>query len=447
MLSERTDEEGPVARARRRLRATVAATARPDLRGSGRIPPPIRSGRHGVRSTQKQPCLTHRPPRRATARPRHHPHHRADLPVRPPRPAPHRARHGRRAARRARLARDPARAAEPRRRSAVDGRRRRRSGPPRSSCSASACSRPRSSPLRRWFVLTPGTHVEAAHAQHALRQAAGPAGRVPRPLAERTAAVARDERPRPDPPLARVRRRAARREHRRRCGRLRRAVLLQLDARRSSSSCARSRSGSTASSSRTSTRSSRAASQDQQGDLATAVEESVHGIRVLKAFGRGRYSLEKFTRQAEELRGTEIEKARAIAGIWLWLLLVPDVAFALCLLGGVWLAVDRPADRRPAVRVLRDGDRAALADRVDRVPALDDVRHPHRGRPPVRGARRGRTRSSIPSDPTHIAEPDGRLTFDDVHFRYQDSPADSSPTSSTASTSSSSPARRWRSSA
>ena len=78
-------------------------------------------------------------------------------------------------------------------------------------------------------------------------------------------------------------------------------------------------------------------SQDQQGDLATAVEESVHGIRVLKAFGRGRHSLENFTRQAEELRGTEIEKARAIAGIWLWLLLVPDVAFALCLLGGVWL--------------------------------------------------------------------------------------------------------------
>src|SRR5690606_38975880 len=49
-------------------------------------------------------------------------------------------------------------------------------------------------------------------------------------------------------------------------------------------------------------------SQDQQGDLATAVEESVHGIRVLKAFGRGKFSLEKFTRQAESLRGTEMEK-------------------------------------------------------------------------------------------------------------------------------------------
>ena len=35
-------------------------------------------------------------------------------------------------------------------------------------------------------------------------------------------------------------------------------------------------------------------SQDQAGDLATAVEESVHGIRVLKAFGRGKHALQKF---------------------------------------------------------------------------------------------------------------------------------------------------------
>ncbi|HET6826788.1 MAG TPA: ABC transporter ATP-binding protein, partial [Amnibacterium sp.] len=73
-------------------------------------------------------------------------------------------------------------------------------------------------------------------------------------------------------------------------------------------------------------------SQDQAGDLATLVEESVHGIRVLKAFGRGRTALEQFANRAEELRGTEIEKSRAVAAIWLWLLLVPDVAFAFCLL-------------------------------------------------------------------------------------------------------------------
>jgi ATP-binding cassette subfamily B protein len=35
-------------------------------------------------------------------------------------------------------------------------------------------------------------------------------------------------------------------------------------------------------------------SQDQAGDLATTVEESVHGIRVLKAFGRGSHALKNF---------------------------------------------------------------------------------------------------------------------------------------------------------
>ena len=54
-------------------------------------------------------------------------------------------------------------------------------------------------------------------------------------------------------------------------------------------------------------------SQDQAGDLATTVEESVHGIRVLKAFGRSREALENFNEQAEELRQTEIAKARHLA--------------------------------------------------------------------------------------------------------------------------------------
>ncbi len=78
-------------------------------------------------------------------------------------------------------------------------------------------------------------------------------------------------------------------------------------------------------------------SQDQAGDLATAVEESVHGIRVLKAFGRGKHALQKFTRQAETLRETEISKARAVGWIWFWLVLLPDVAFALSLLAGIVL--------------------------------------------------------------------------------------------------------------
>lgn len=79
-------------------------------------------------------------------------------------------------------------------------------------------------------------------------------------------------------------------------------------------------------------------SQDQAGDLATAVEESVHGIRVLKAFGRGKHALVKFARQAESLRETELDKARAVGWIWFWLVLLPDIAFALCLGAGIFLA-------------------------------------------------------------------------------------------------------------
>ena len=79
-------------------------------------------------------------------------------------------------------------------------------------------------------------------------------------------------------------------------------------------------------------------SQDQSGDLATAVEESVHGIRVLKAFGRGGHSLAQFREQAESLRGTELRKAREVGLIWFWYDLVPFLALGACLFTGIVLA-------------------------------------------------------------------------------------------------------------
>jgi ATP-binding cassette subfamily B protein len=162
-------------------------------------------------------------------------------------------------------------------------------------------------------------------------------------------------------------------------------------------------------------------SQDQSGDLATAVEESVHGIRVLKAFGRGSFALKSFTSQAEELRGTEIEKARAIAGIWLWLLLVPDVAFALCLVSGVWLtsqgqlSVGELVAFFATATVLRfpvESIGFLLSMTFDTRTATDryfDVLD---------------TPNTItdPPRPVTITTPRGRLAFENVHFRYADSP-------------------------
>ena len=164
-------------------------------------------------------------------------------------------------------------------------------------------------------------------------------------------------------------------------------------------------------------------SQDQAGDLATAVEEAVHGIRVLKAFGRGGHALRKFEGQAEDLRGTEIEKARAIAGIWLWLLLVPDVTFALCLLGGVWLAslgqlsvgelvaffatatvLRFPVESVGFLLSMTFDTRTAVDRHFEVMDAVDTV--------------------TDPVHPVVIENPLGRLEFAAVHFRYPDSPSE-----------------------
>ena len=78
-------------------------------------------------------------------------------------------------------------------------------------------------------------------------------------------------------------------------------------------------------------------SQDQAGDLATTVEESVHGIRVLKAFGRSREALENFNGQAEELRRTEIAKARHQATFSMVVTLLPELALGAGLVVGILL--------------------------------------------------------------------------------------------------------------
>uniref|UniRef100_A0A942Y8U6 ABC transporter ATP-binding protein n=1 Tax=Neobacillus citreus TaxID=2833578 RepID=A0A942Y8U6_9BACI len=162
-------------------------------------------------------------------------------------------------------------------------------------------------------------------------------------------------------------------------------------------------------------------SQDQVGDLATSVEQSVHGIRVLKAFGRGRFKLDEFSEQAEALRGTEIEKAKAIANIWLWLLLVPDVAFALCLLAGIWLAsqgnltVGQLFAFFATATVLRfpiESIGFFLSMTFDTRTAVDRFFEVMDAENTIQD----------PEHPATITEPHGALSFNAVHFRYQDSP-------------------------
>jgi ATP-binding cassette subfamily B protein len=79
--------------------------------------------------------------------------------------------------------------------------------------------------------------------------------------------------------------------------------------------------------------------QDQEGDLATSVEESVLGIRVLKAFGRGPELLRKFTKQAKELRGTQLRKVHILAILWAVIIALPEIGIGCQLLvGGLAIA-------------------------------------------------------------------------------------------------------------
>lgn len=80
--------------------------------------------------------------------------------------------------------------------------------------------------------------------------------------------------------------------------------------------------------------------QDQVGDLATRVEESVLGIRILKAFGQSRHFSREFLREAAELRDTEIQKAKVLSWLWSAIVALPEAALGIALFLGIRQVAD-----------------------------------------------------------------------------------------------------------
>ncbi len=162
-------------------------------------------------------------------------------------------------------------------------------------------------------------------------------------------------------------------------------------------------------------------SQDQSGDLATAVEQSVHGIRVLKAFGRGKFITEKFVNDATELRKTELLKARMVATLWWSLSVIPEIALGISLFVGVilidnhQLTIGGLAAFILTTRVLHwpmDSIGFLLSMTIDARTAVERFFE-------VIDAPTG---IDDPDQATEIPEVHGRLVFEDVHFRFQDAP-------------------------
>ncbi|MFI9327542.1 ABC transporter ATP-binding protein [Kitasatospora sp. NPDC052868] len=77
--------------------------------------------------------------------------------------------------------------------------------------------------------------------------------------------------------------------------------------------------------------------QDQNGDLATVIEESILGIRILKAFGRHRSMAERFRAQTRDLRRTELRKAGLLANLWAVIVGLPELALGCALAAGAYL--------------------------------------------------------------------------------------------------------------
>jgi ATP-binding cassette, subfamily B, bacterial len=74
--------------------------------------------------------------------------------------------------------------------------------------------------------------------------------------------------------------------------------------------------------------------QDQQGDLATYIEEAATGIRVLKALGRRGEAAARHGEQAGRVFKTQIGKARLRGTFWAGLDLIPNTLIGLILLLG-----------------------------------------------------------------------------------------------------------------
>jgi ATP-binding cassette subfamily B protein len=78
--------------------------------------------------------------------------------------------------------------------------------------------------------------------------------------------------------------------------------------------------------------------QDQSGHVATHVEESALGVRVIKSFGRERYAFDRFDRQLTDLYDTQVRRVSVSAKFWALLEVIPNLTLIIVLGLGAYAA-------------------------------------------------------------------------------------------------------------
>ncbi|MFF8287685.1 ABC transporter ATP-binding protein [Streptomyces sp. NPDC016309] len=164
--------------------------------------------------------------------------------------------------------------------------------------------------------------------------------------------------------------------------------------------------------------------QDQVGDLTTVVEESVLGIRIIKGFGRHRSQAEAFRALADRLRGTELLKARLLAGIWAVITVVPELAIGTALVLGTVQVADGVLSAGTLVAFLSTA--LALRWPVESIGFLLAMSQ----EAATSVERYFEVMDEAAEDPGgsgSSAERSGGLRFENVSFRYPDAPEGSRP--------------------
>lgn len=162
-------------------------------------------------------------------------------------------------------------------------------------------------------------------------------------------------------------------------------------------------------------------SQDQAGDLATTVEESVHGIRVLKAFGRGGEAYRSFSVQADELRRTEIGKARALSAFSFAITTIPEIVLGVCVLWGVWLATQGSVSVGALVAFFATA--AVVNGPVEQLGQLLSITlYAKTAVDRYFEVKDAPNTVADPADPVRVTSPRGEVAFDGVRFHYADAP-------------------------
>jgi ATP-binding cassette, subfamily B, bacterial len=78
--------------------------------------------------------------------------------------------------------------------------------------------------------------------------------------------------------------------------------------------------------------------QDQSGHVATHVEESALGVRVVKSFGREQYAYDRFDEQLTNLYDTQVKRVSVSAKFWTVLEIIPNLTLIVVLGFGAYAA-------------------------------------------------------------------------------------------------------------